>query len=48
MDGVMGGWRKLHKKELCDSCSLQSVIKMIKTKRMRWKGHAARRGEGHV
>jgi hypothetical protein len=41
-DEVMGGWRKLHNEELCDLYSSPSKIRMIKLRRMRWAGHAAR------
>jgi hypothetical protein len=33
-DEVMGGWRKLHNKELCDLYSLPSIIKIIKLRSM--------------
>jgi hypothetical protein len=42
---VMGEWRKLHNKELRDLYSLPSIIRIIKSKRMRWAGHVARMGE---
>jgi hypothetical protein len=36
---VIGGWRKLHNEELQNLyCSL-SIIRMIKSRRMRWAGH---------
>jgi hypothetical protein len=41
----MGGWRKLHKEELCDLYSLPSIIRMIKFRRMRWVGHLAEMGK---
>jgi hypothetical protein len=44
-DEVMGEWRKLHNKELCDLYSSPSIIRMIKSRRMRWAGHVARMGE---
>jgi hypothetical protein len=44
-DQVTGEWRKLHNKELHDLYSSPSVIKIIKLRRMRWAGHAARMGE---
>jgi hypothetical protein len=44
-DGVMGGWRKLHNEELHNLCSLPSIIRIIKSRRMRWAGHVARMGE---
>jgi hypothetical protein len=34
-DGVMGGWRTLHNKELHSSWSSPSIIRIIKSKRMR-------------
>jgi transcription termination factor 2 len=41
----MGGWRKLHNEELYNLYSLPSVIRMIKSRRMRWAGHIARMEE---
>jgi hypothetical protein len=43
-DEVMGEWRKLHNKELCDLYSSSSIIRIIKL-RIRWAGHVARIGE---
>jgi hypothetical protein len=37
----MGGQRKLHTKELHDSYSSQSIIRIIKSRRMKWVGHVA-------
>jgi hypothetical protein len=36
---VAGEWRKLHNEELCDLYSLRSIIRMAKSRRMRWVGH---------
>jgi hypothetical protein len=44
-DEVKGEWRKLHNKELHDLYSSQSIIRIIKSMRMRWAGHVARIGE---
>jgi hypothetical protein len=44
-DEVMGGWRKLHNEELHDLYSSPSIIRIIKSRRMRWAGHVARMGE---
>jgi len=41
---VTGEWRKLHN-ELNDLCSLQNIVRVIKSRRMRWAGHVARMGE---
>jgi hypothetical protein len=43
-DEVTGGWRKLHNEELRDLYSLPSIIRIIKSRRMRWVGHVARMG----
>jgi hypothetical protein len=40
-DEVMGGWRKLHNEELHDLYFSPGIIRMIKSKRIRWAGHAA-------
>jgi hypothetical protein len=43
-DEVTGGWRKLHNEELHNLYSYPNIIRMIKSKRMRWAGHVARIG----
>jgi hypothetical protein len=43
-DEVTGGWRKLHNEELHNLYSSPSIIRMIKSRRMRWAGHVARIG----
>jgi hypothetical protein len=43
-DEVTGGWRKLHNEELRVLYSSPSIIRIIKSRRMRWAGHVARMG----
>jgi hypothetical protein len=43
-DEVIGGWRKLHNEELHNLYCSPSIIRMIKSRRMRWAGHVARMG----
>jgi hypothetical protein len=44
-DEVTGGWRKLHNEEFRDLYSSPSIIRIIKSRRMRWARHVARMGE---
>jgi hypothetical protein len=43
-DEVTGEWRKLHNEELRDLYSSPSIIRIIKSRMMRWAGHVARMG----
>jgi hypothetical protein len=47
-DEVTGEWRRLHKEELNDLYSSPTIIRVIKSRTMRWAGHVARMGEGRV
>jgi hypothetical protein len=40
-DEVTGDWRKLHNEELHNLYSSPSIIRIIKSRRMRWAGHVA-------
>jgi hypothetical protein len=44
-DEVTGKWRKLHNEELNDLYSLPNIVRVVKSKIMRWAGHLARMGE---
>jgi hypothetical protein len=41
-----GSWRKLHNDELHSLYSSPNIVRVIKSRRMRWAGHVARMGEG--
>jgi hypothetical protein len=38
---VTGEWQKLHNEELHNLYSAPNIIRMIKSRRMRWAGHVA-------
>jgi hypothetical protein len=40
-DKVTGKWRKLHNEELNDVRSSPNIIRVIKSRKMRWDGHVA-------
>jgi hypothetical protein len=41
-----GSWRKLHNDELHSLYSSPNIVRVMKSRRMRWAGHVARMGEG--
>jgi hypothetical protein len=45
---VAGEWRKLHNEELNDLYSSPNIVRMIKSRIIRWAGHVARMGERRV
>ena len=47
-DEITGDWRRLHKEELNDLYSSPNIVRVIKSRRMRWAGHVARMGEERV
>jgi hypothetical protein len=42
---VTGEWRRLHNKELYALYSSPNIIRVIRSRRLRWAGHVARMGE---
>jgi hypothetical protein len=47
-DEVTGEWRKLHNDELQNLYCSPTVVRVIKSRRMRWAGYVAWMGEGRV
>ena len=43
---VTGEWRKLHNEELSDLYSLPNIVRVVKSRRMRWAGHVAHMWQG--
>jgi hypothetical protein len=44
-DEVTGEWRRLHNKELYALYSTPNIIRVMKSRRLRWAGHVARMGD---
>jgi len=44
-DEVTGEWRRLHKEELNDLYCASNIVRVIKSRRMRWAGYVGRMGE---
>jgi hypothetical protein len=45
-DEVTGEWRKLHNEELHDLYCSPTIVRLIKSRIMRWAGHVARMRKG--
>ena len=44
-DEVTGNWRRMHDEELNDLYCSPNIVRVIKSRRMRWAGHVARMDE---
>jgi len=44
-DEVTGEWRRLHNEEQNDLYSTPNIVRLIKSRRVKWAGHVARMGE---
>ena len=42
---MTGEWRKLRNEELNDLYSLSNIVRVVKSRRMRWAGYVSRMGE---
>jgi len=42
---VTGEWRKLHNEELSDLYSSPNIVRVVKSRRIKWAEHVARMGE---
>jgi hypothetical protein len=47
-DELTGEWRKLHIEELNNLYSLPNIVRMVKSRRMRWAGHVTHMGKDRV
>ena len=47
-DEVTGEWRKLRNEKLRELYSLSNIVRVVKSRIMRWAGHVAHMGEERV
>jgi hypothetical protein len=47
-DEVTGEWRKLHNEEFNDQFSSPSIVRVIKSRLMRWAGHVPHMEERRI
>jgi hypothetical protein len=41
MDELTGDWKKLHNEELNDLYCSHNIVRVVKSRRIRWAGHVA-------
>ena len=44
-DEVTGEWRRLHNEELNDLYSSPNIVRVVKSRRIKWAGHVVHMGE---
>jgi hypothetical protein len=44
-DEVVGGWKRLHNEKLHNLYASPNILRVVKSRRMRWVGHVARMEE---
>jgi len=47
-DEVTGEWRRLHSEEINDLYSSPNIVRVVKSRKMRWVGHVAHMGKERV
>jgi hypothetical protein len=45
---MTGGWRRVHNEDLHNLYASPDILRMIKSRRMRWAGHVVCMGEMHI
>jgi hypothetical protein len=45
-EDVTGEWKKLHNEERNDLYTLRTIVRVLKSRRIRWAGHVALTGQG--
>jgi hypothetical protein len=48
LEEVAGGWRRLHNEKVCKLYASPDIIRMIKSRRLRWAGHVERIGQMRI
>jgi hypothetical protein len=45
---VVGGWRRMHNEEIPNLCTSSNIIRVIKSRKIKWTAHVARMGEMRI